>query len=280
MVTAGALFSIPVADIAESSIRAYHQPLQRNIQTRHAGCALSINIAVPRRLIPFAMPSNPRKIAALFVACLLVTAEAALALPPRNPNDLGWLIKEAPSPVVANARRDLLPAKVFEVAIDGTVTFAQAIEELGGTVVRKFDESDREKDDSSANGKRSDPNSTPRFICYRSTRSTPAVVAIYLSRSTTREDVIDGFAFGLLSTMPSATKLCRQVPWLKAIDLRFDKVPLDMPQESFLHLLGLPSSTDEQVSAQWKGQTDALAPVSAVFKNGKLIFLRVFPPTH
>ena len=226
------------------------------------------------------MPSNPRNIAALIFTCLLVTAEAALALPPRNPNDLGWLIKEAPTPVEANARRDLLPPKVFEVAIDGTVTFAQAIQELGGAVVRKFDESDREKDNASTDGKRDNPNDSPRFICYRSTRSTPAVVAIYLSRSATREDAIDGFAFGLLSTMPSAVKLCRQVPWLKAIDLRFDKVPLDMPQESFLHLLGLPPSTDEQVSVQWKGHTDALAPVSAVFKNGKLIFLRVFPPAR
>jgi hypothetical protein len=225
------------------------------------------------------MPSTPSKIAALLFTCLMMIGEA-FALPPRNPNDLGWLIKEAPTPVVANARRDLLPAKVFEVAIDGTVTFAQAIEELGGAVVRKFDESDREMDDSSADAKRSVPNSTPRFICYRSTRSTPAVVAIYLSRSNAREDAIDGFAFGLLSAMPSATKLCRQVPWLKAVDLHFDKVPLDMPQESFLHLLGLPSSTDEQVSVQWKGQSDALAPVSAVFKNGKLIFLRVFSPAR
>jgi hypothetical protein len=241
---------------------------------------LSINIAFHRWLIRFVMPSTPSKIAALIFSCLMTIGEAALALPPRNPNDLGWLVKEAPTPVTANARRDLLPAKVFEVAIDGTVTFAQAIQELGGAVVRKFDESEREKDDSSADGKRNDPNSSPRFICYRSTRSSPAVVAIYLSRSTTREDAIDGFAFGLLSAMPSASKLCRQVPWLKAIDLRFDKVPLDMPQESFLHLLGLPSATDEQVSVQWKGQTDALAPVSAVFKNGKLIFLRVFAPTH
>ncbi len=224
------------------------------------------------------MPSNPRKIAVLFFTCLMMIGEAAFALPPRNPNDLGWLVKEAPTPVVANARHDLLPAKAFEVAIDGTVTFAQAIQELGGAVVRKFEESDHEKDDSSADGKRSDPNGTPRFICYRSTRSTPAVVVIYLSRSITREDAIDGFAFGLLSAVPSASKLCRQVPWLKAVDLHFDKVPLEMPQESFLHLLGLPSSTDEQVSVQWKGQTDAQAPVSAVFKNGKLIFLRVFPP--
>ncbi len=226
------------------------------------------------------MPSTPSKIAALLFACLMMIGEAAFALPPRNPNDLGWLVKEAPTPVETNARRDLIPPKVFEVAIDGTATFAQAIQELGGTVVRKFDESDREKDDSSADGKRTDTNSTPRFICYRSTRSTPAVVAIYLSRSTTREDAIDGFAFGLLSAMPSATKLCRQVPWLKAVDLHFDKVPLEMPQESFLHLLGLPPSTDEQVTAQWKGQTDAQAPVSVVFKNGKLIFLRVFPPAR
>ena len=124
----------------------------------------------------------------------------------------------------------------------------------------------------------------PRYICYRSTRSTPAVVAIYLSRSTTHEDTIDGFAFGLQSAMPSALKLCRQVPWLKAVDLYFDKVPLEMPQESFLHLLGLAPSTDEQVSVQWKSvdhsATAALAPVSAVFKNGKLIFLRVFPPSR
>jgi hypothetical protein len=226
------------------------------------------------------MPSNSRKVATPLFICLLLMAEAAFALPPRNPNDLGWLVKEAPAPVVANARRDLLPAKVFEVAIDGTVTFAQAIQELGGAVVRKFDENDREKDAISADGKHGDASNSPRFICYRSTRSTPAVVAIYLSRSTTREDAIDGFAFGLLSTMPSALKLCRQVPWLKAVDLHFDKVPLDMAQEGFMHLLGLPPSTDEQVSVQSKGQTDALAPVSAVFKNGKLIFLRVFPPTH
>jgi hypothetical protein len=241
---------------------------------------LSINIAIHRWFIRFAMPSTPSKIAALFFACLMMIGEAAFALPPRNPNDLGWLVKEAPTPVVANARRDLLPAKIFEVAIDGTVTFAQAIQELGGAVVRKFDESDRDKDESPADEKHGDPNSTPRFICYRSTRSTPAVVAIYLSRSTTREDAIDGFAFGLLSTMPSALKLCRQVPWLKAVDLHFDKVPLDMPQEGFMHLLGLPPSTDEQVSVQSKGQTDAQAPVSAVFKNGKLIFLRVFPPAR
>ena len=226
------------------------------------------------------MPSTPSKIATLFFACLMTIGEAAFALPPRNPNDLGWLVKEAPTPVAANARSDLLPARVFEVAVDGTMTFAQAIQELGGAVVRKFDESDREKDDNSADGKRSDPKSSPRFICYRSTRSTPAVVAVYLSRSTTREDAIDGFAFGLLSAMPSASRLCRQVPWLKAVDLRFDKVPLDMPQDGFMHLLGLPSSTDEQVSVQWKGQADALAPVSAVFKNGKLIFLRVLAPAH
>jgi hypothetical protein len=243
---------------------------------------LSITIAFHRRLIPFAMPSNPRKIAVLFFTCLLVTAQAAFALPPRNPHDLGWLTKEAPTPLVADARRDLLPAKVFEVAIDGTATFAQVTQELGGTVVRKFDES--EKDEASTEGKRANPNSTPRFICYRSTRSTPAVVAIYLSRSTTREDAIDGFAFGLQSAMPSALKLCRQVPWLKAVDLYFDKVPLDMQQESFLRLLGLATSTDEQVSVQWKGTdhsaTAAQSPVSAVFKNGKLIFLRVFPPAR
>ena len=228
------------------------------------------------------MPSTSSQIAALFFTCLMVTGEAAFALPPRHPIDLGWLTKDAPAPVIADARRDLLPAKVFEVAIDGTATFAQATKELGGTVVRKFDESDREKDDASTEGKRDDPNGTPRFICYRSTRSNPAVVAIYLSRSTTHEDAIDGFAFGLQSAMPNALKLCRQVAWLKAIDLQFDKVPLEMPRENFLHLLGLPSSTDEQVSVQWKGHTDAPAPtpVSAVFENGKLIFLRVFPPAR
>lgn len=230
------------------------------------------------------MPSNTRQIAALFFACLLVAGEAALALPPRNPNDLGWLAKEAPTPVVANAQRDLLPTKVFEVSIDGTATFAQATQELGGTVVRKFDESDRNKDEGWTEKKRENANDSPRFICYRSTRSTPAVVAVYISRSTTREDAIDGFAFGLLSAMPSALKLCRQVPWLKAIDLRFDKVSLDMPQENFLHLLGLSPSTEEQVSVQWKGTEHAAGaaqpPVSAAFKNGKLIFLRVFPPSR
>lgn len=239
---------------------------------------MSINIAIQRQYVRFVMPSTPNNIAALFFTCLMLIGETAFALPPRNPHELGWLIQETPTPVEANARRDLLPAKVFGVAIDGTVTFAEAIQDLGGTVVRKFEES--EKDDIFANEKRGDPTSTPRFICYRSTRSTPAVVAIYLSRSTTREDAIDGFAFGLLTTLPSALKLCRQVPWLKAIDLRFDKVTLDMPQESFLHLLGLPASTNEQISVQWKGQTDALAPVSAVFRNGKLIFLRVFPPAR
>ncbi|MEO8006649.1 MAG: hypothetical protein ABI771_17160, partial [Betaproteobacteria bacterium] len=208
--------------------------------------------------------------------------EAAFALPPRDRIDLGWLANDAPVPLVADARRDLLPAKVFDIAIDGSDTFTHAIQELGGTVVRKFDESEREKDDGATEGKRDEPNSTPRFICYRSTRSNPAVVALYLSRSTTREDAIDGFAFGLQSAMPNALKLCRQVPWLKASDLHFDKVPLEMPQESFLRLLGLPSSTDEQVSVKWKGHTDAPAPtpVSAMFKNGKLNFLRVFPPAR
>ena len=228
------------------------------------------------------MPSTPSKIAALFFTCLMVTGEAAFALPPRIRIDLGWLAKDAPVPVVADARRDFLPAKVFEIAIDGTDTFTHAMQELGGTVVRKFDDSDREKDAGSTDGKRDDSSNSPRFICYRSTRSNPAVVAIYLSRSATREDAIDGFAFGLQSAMPNALKLCRQVPWLKALDLQFDKVPLEMPRESFLHLLGLPSSTDEQVSVQWKGHTDAPAPtpVSAVFENGKLIFLRVFPPAR
>ena len=220
---------------------------------------------------------NPRVAASLVLACCILPGVRSLADGPRSmaPGMLESLVNNATYPVAVNERPDVFPVSVFGIPIDGKATFSAATDKLGATIIQRIDEG----------------GANTRYICYRSSRGKPAVVAIFTSHSPVAEDLIDGFAFGLQSGVPDATKVCRQVPWLKASDLHFDKIWLDMPPGKLPGAL-LKISTgvhDGTLSIEWRGPDKATASgtgdpaftafnlvgVSAAFINNNLVFFHV-----
>ncbi|HEX4986799.1 MAG TPA: hypothetical protein VFV71_12115 [Burkholderiales bacterium] len=225
------------------------------------------------------MPGLSRIFAFVLLPCWLALQGMAQAAPGAPPIDMGAISEEEDEPVAVDKHPDVMPDTVFGIAIDGKTTFAQAMDKLGAAIVHTAGKAD----------------GGPRYVCYRSTRGRPAVVAIFTSHAAANPDVIDGFGFGMQSAVPGATKLCRQVPWLKAADLRFDKAWLDMPREK-LALPHRPAAAggkekavvQEKTSVLWKAPqkstpSDATgfaagrtAGVTAVFEDSKLVFLRAY----
>ncbi len=211
------------------------------------------------------MQAITRIFAAAAVGGLVAGSSAVLAIGTPAP-DLGWLgaLAQAPEhPVMVESKPELLPAKVFDIPIGGVTTFSQATAKLGAAAVRHIGSDE----------------SGPRYICYRSTRGRPAVIAVFTSQSTVREDLIDGFAFGLQSGVPDAVKVCRQVPWLKADDLKFDKVAVEMPKDKLPAPLRNASTenADDRIALLWPGATAGSAPpalggIFAAINGGKLVF--------
>ena len=217
---------------------------------------------------------DSRTVVTLALVCCILPGAESLAIESR-PIDLGLLatlVDNPENPVIVDARPSLFPASVFGIAINGKATFSMATEKLGGAVVRKIGEGE----------------AGSRYICYRSMRSNPAVVAIFTSQSPASQDLIDGFAFGLQSGVPSATKVCRDVPWLKAADLHFDRVWLGMTPDKMLDPLRRASSGihEGKFSVEWHGPWITLASgsgdpastahdvvgLSAVLGNDMLVF--------
>ncbi|HVY07902.1 MAG TPA: hypothetical protein VHB46_18145 [Burkholderiales bacterium] len=221
------------------------------------------------------MISPTRSFAIAAIVGVLLPGGASLAVGTRAP-DIGMLGSLAAVPehsVNLDARPHLLASPVFDIPIDGKATFAEATAKLGAAAVRRMG-----KDETG-----------PRYVCYRSTRGKPAVVAVFTSQSAANEESIDGFAFGLQSAMPDAMKVCRQVPWLKAEDLKFEKVQLDMPKEKLPATLekAAGAKPDARIHWYWKspdataGDTPAPAITGgfAAFTEGRLVFFYAYSAT-